>query len=188
MTAPRTALLALLPLALTACSASDASTDEAAEVPDGVAAQYATLAEEVEEKGRTATSGEWTVHLVTEAAEPWHEVAEDGTTRFRDVAAGETDHVEIIPVETATGRIVPDVPITIEVVGADGEVVSSAELEWFWSRFSHYAANLSVPQGDYELRATLGTPTFHRHGDADEVPALAEGATVTFDDVALGGA
>jgi hypothetical protein len=37
--------------------------------------------------------------------------------------------------------------------------------------------------GAHTLRATLGVPTFSRHGEHHDTPALSEGVTVTFPDV-----
>jgi hypothetical protein len=188
---PRPALaLAALPLvaALAACQSSDAAErPAAASVPAGVAEQYDVLAAEVDEKGMSVESGEWTVNLITEAAEPWHVVHGSGHDTFREPAAGETNHIEIIPVETATGRIIPDVPITLEVVDSDGSVVQEQTLDFYYSTFFHYARNFSVPQpGTYTVRATLGVPTFPRHGEPDEAAPLSEGATVEFENVELG--
>ena len=152
-----------------------------------VAAALAVLAAELEEKGMTVESGEWTVNLITEAAEPWHTVHGAGHSDYREPADGETNHIEIIPVETATGRIVPDVPITLTVLDADGEIVQERDLSFYFATFYHYADNFSIPEaGTYTVRATLEAPTFNRHGAADEAPALTEGATVEFTGVELG--
>jgi Fe2+ transport protein len=86
-----------------------------------------------------------------------------------------------------TGRIVPTVPIHVEVIAGDGRVVDEKALNFYYAEFFHYANNFEVPDsGAYRIRATLSAPTFKRHGDAEEGPALAKGATVTFDDVTLG--
>lgn len=195
------AALATAPLALAALSAcgtdgsggapeSPAATTQEAEspaVPDGVAEQYGVLAEEVAENGQSVESGPWTVHLITEPAEPWHEVQSDGSSQFREPAAGESHHIEIIPVETATGRIVPEVPITLEVLDAEGNLTEELDLNFYYSTFFHYANNFSISEpGTYTVRATLDVPTFHRHGEADEQVPLSEGATVEFDNVELG--
>ncbi|MCY1160132.1 MAG: hypothetical protein MOP51_3157 [Citricoccus sp.] len=195
------AALATAPLTLAALAAcgtgepeaapeSPGTSTEAAEspaVPDGVAEQYGVLTEEVAENGQSMESGPWTVHLITEPAEPWHEVQSDGTSQFREPAAEETNHIEIIPVETATGRIVPDVPITLEVIDAQGNPTEKLDLNFYYSTFFHYANNFSIPEpGTYTVRATLGVPTFHRHGEADEQVPLSEGTTVEFDNVELG--
>ena len=179
--------LPLLASGLAACGGgADADEPKAFTVAEGVQQQYEVLAEELAEKGRSVDSGEWTVNLVTEAAEPWFEQQASGRTAYRAPQPGETNHIEIIPVETATGRIVPDVPITVDVVAQDGSVVQSMPLHFYYATFFHYAQNFSVPAGTYTLRVTLDAPTFNRHGAEDEQPALAQGATVEFDDVELG--
>lgn len=183
----RTILAALAaPLALaalTGCGAQTTAKDDGYTVPAGVNEQYAVLANEISEKGKTVESGEWTVNLIAEAAEPWFD--KDGA-HFRAPEAGETHHIEIIPTETSTGRIVPNVPVTLEVVDAQDKVVQELELNFYYSTFYHYANNFTVPEaGTYTLRATLGVPEFNRHGEESETPALAKGTTVEFTDVEL---
>lgn len=176
-----TAPLALA--ALTGCGAQAAAKDDGFAVPAGVQKQYEVLANELAEKGKTVESGEWTVNLITEAAEPWFD---SRGAHFRAPKAGETHHIEIIPTETSTGRIVPNVPITLEVVDAHDKVVQGQKLNFYYSTFYHYANNFSVPEaGTYTLRATLGVPAFNRHGEESETPALAKGTTVEFTDVEL---
>lgn len=88
-------------------------------VPAGVAAQYATVNREIKDEGGETTSGEWRIGYIVEPAEPWFE-NNGGTFTFRDPAAGETHHIEIVPFEAASGRIVPDVPISLEVLDGTG--------------------------------------------------------------------
>ena len=169
--------------ALTGCGAQAATKDDGFAVPAGVQEQYQVLADEIAEKGKTVESGEWTVNLITEAAEPWFD---KHGAHFRAPKAGETHHIEIIPTETSTGRIVPNVPITLEVVDAKDKVVQKLDLNFYYSTFYHYANNFTVPEaGTYTLRATLGVPTFNRHGEESDTPALAKGTTVEFKDVEL---
>ena len=183
--------LATLPFAfvtLSGCS-DDSSNDPQKDsaIADGVVEQYEVLAEEVAEKGQTVESGAWTVHLITEAAEPWHEMPSAGTHTFREPAVGETNHIEIIPVETATGRVIPNVPITLEVLDSQGAPTQKLDLSFYYSTFFHYANNFSIAKADsYTLRATLGVPTFNRHGEAGEQAPLSQGATVEFKNVELG--
>lgn len=88
--------------------------------------------------------------------------------------------------EAATGRIVPNVPIRLEVVDAQGQVVQAQDLNFYHAEFFHYANNFSIPTaGKYTLRATLQPPTFLRHGASGETPALSEPVTVTFANVEL---
>lgn len=154
-------------------------------VPAGVQSQYSVLEEEISEAGGETTSGEWRIGYIVEAAEPWFE-PENGKQSFREPAKGETHHIEIIPMEKSSGRVIPDVPITVEVVDAQGKVVDSQKLNFYYSEFFHYANNFSIPEnGKYTLRAKLSAPTFFRHGESGEQPALAQGAQVEFADVEL---
>ena len=178
-------LLALSPLAACGVTGSSGAEHEKSAVPAGVEEQYTVLAEEVAERGGRTTSGDWDIAYIVEAAEPWFEVHHGGE-KFREPTADETHHIEIIPTEKATGRIVPDVPITVQVVDADGNVVDEQTLNFYHSTFYHYANNFSVPEeGTYTLRATLGVPPFMRHGEEGEQPALSEGAELTFENVEL---
>ncbi|MGH3331801.1 MAG: iron transporter [Nocardioidaceae bacterium] len=180
------ALAATPILALTACGGEGSAAEpDGSGVPSGVAEQYSTLKEEVAERGGETTSGDWTISYIVEAAEPWHE-SHGGHQQFREPAPGETHHIEIIPRESSTGRIVPDVPITVEVVDAEGTVVDEKELNFYYSTFFHYANNFTIPKdGKYTLRASLEAPTFLRHGEENEEPALDEGTKVTFENVDL---
>jgi hypothetical protein len=163
-------------------SGSGSIPEAAGEVPEGVAAQYAAVEAEIAAEGGATESGDWRVGYIVEPAEPWFE--DVGT--FREPAAGETHHIEIVPFEAATGRIVPDVPIRLEVVDDSGAVVDEQELSFYYAEFFHYANNFSVPeQGTYTLRATLSAPSFRRHGEESEGPALAQETTVEFSDVQL---
>ncbi|SBW22224.1 hypothetical protein FDG2_2319 [Candidatus Protofrankia californiensis] len=200
----RTALLALpvsLLLGLAACSddsTTDATTTSPGQpvssssaaptgVPEGVIEQYTTLAKtlakEIRSEGEEVRTGPWRIAYVVEPAESWYE-GNGGQQALRRPAAGETHHIEIIPVEAATGRIVPNVPITLAVVNDKGAVVDEKTLNFYYTEFFHYADNFTIPQdGSYTLRATVGVPAFFRHGMENHTPALASGATVTFTDV-----
>jgi len=171
-------------LALAGCSSSGADEPPRA-VPDGVEVMYSTVADEIAERGGEATSGEWRIGYIVEAAEPWFERHGEHSA-FRVPQASETHHIEIIPFEKSTGRIVPDVPIHVAVVDPQGIVVDERDLSFYYATFFHYATNFSIPaNGNYTLRATLGAPTFLRHGDPNDGPALADGAVVEFTDVEL---
>lgn len=179
-------MLALVGGGVTGCGDDDstAAGEPAGEVPAGVAEQYAVMEEEIAAEGGETTSGDWRVAYIVEPAEPWFE---DGTAdSFREPAAKETHHIEIIPFEEATGRVVPDVPIRLEVVDSDGTVIDAKDLISLYGEFFHYAHNFSVPEdGTYTLRATLKPPTFGRHGEQTDGPKLGEGVTVEFDGVEL---
>ena len=182
------AVLPLATIALSGCTSdSSANENEHTPLPAGVTEQYQVLAAEVAERGGSTTSGDWTVNYIVEAAEPWFEQHGHHRNAFRAAKPAETNHIEIIPTETSSGRIIPDVPITVEVIDDGGQVVRKRKLNFYYSTFFHYANNFSIPEaGTYTLRATLGAPSFNRHGEEAEGPVLAEGVTVEFAGVDLG--
>ena len=176
---------ALAPVLLVSCSDQGEQLSDAQEVPSGVAQEYATMAEEIDSAGGEETRDGWRVGYIVEAAEPWFE-SHDGGQHFRAPKAGETHHIEILPFEESTGRLVPDTPVRLEILDADGAVVQDRALRFLYGEFFHYATNFRVPEpGTYTLRATIGVPTFSRHGEDGETPAMSEGTTVTFQDVEL---
>lgn len=149
-------------------------------VPAGVATQYRKIEEEVAAEGGERTVGPWRIAYIVEPAEGWFE-PQRGRLRWRPPAAGETNHIEIVPIEAKTGRVVPDVPITLEVLDDRGRRVARKQLAFYYSDFFHYASNFALPRsGRYTLRATVGVPAFRRHGEEAEGPALAQGARVEF--------
>jgi len=172
--------------------AGEGQTPEAApaaqaarDVPSGVAAQYRQIAEEVAAEGGEQRVGPWRIAYIVEPAEGWFEQV-GGELRWRAPAAGETHHIEILPIEAETGRLVPNVPIELEVLDAGGQRVARGRLAMYYAEFFHYATNFRVPRdGDYTLRATIGPPDLRRHGEQADGPPLAEGATATFEGVRL---
>lgn len=189
-------LAAPLALALTACGGTgpgkaDKAPAEAQRketAPAGVAHQHTVLKAEMAARGGQTTAGEYRVGYIVEAAEPWlrAEHGAHGKLVNREPAKDETHHIEIIPMEAKTGRIVPDVPIELEVIDDKGKVVQAQQLNFYHAEFFHYANNFSIPEaGKYTLRATLKRPTFLRHSASGEKPALSETATATFNDVEL---
>jgi hypothetical protein len=162
-----------------------ATAPAASEVPEGVAKQYATIEEEVREAGGETRSGPWRIAYIVEAAEGWFE-RRNGRLAWRAPARDETNHIEILPIEADSGRLVPDVPITLEVLDGNGQRVARKRLSFYYAEFFHYAENFVLPRsGRYTLRATIGAPPFRRHGEEAEGPPLVKGATVTFEDVEI---
>src|SRR5437870_5608862 len=110
------AVAAVAVLGLSGCSqGSKAAAAETPAAPEGVAKSYATAAEEIRAGGGETTVGEWRIGYIVEKAEAWHNVI-NGYRSYREPAAGETHHIEIVPFEAKTGRIVPDVPVRLQVV------------------------------------------------------------------------
>jgi hypothetical protein len=142
------------------------------------------MEEEIAANGGDTTSGDWRIAYIVEAAEPWFQ--DHTAASCRAPSPGETHHIEILPIEKSTGRFVPDVPISMEIVGADGTVVDSRKLISLYGKFFHYAHNFRVPTpGTYTLRVRISPPTFGRHGHQAHGPKLPRGATVEFPNVEL---
>jgi len=188
--------LSIAALALTACggsqssstvgNASEASTAGKAsevDVPQGVLADARQVREEIRAEGGETTVGEWRIGYIIEGAEPWYE-PQGKAYIFRQPAAGETHHIEIVPIEEKTGRTVPGAKITLQVIDSTGKTVETKPLNFYYAEFFHYANNFSIPaSGRYTLRATIEPPQFFRHGQHHEQPALTKGATAMFEDV-----
>ncbi|GGJ85257.1 hypothetical protein GCM10010123_13690 [Pilimelia anulata] len=185
---PLTALTAaLLTLGAAGCCTRNraAAAAPGPGVPAGVAAEHAALAGEVAAAGGETTVGDWRVAYVVEKPRGWFTVA-GGTHTLRKPAAGETHHLTVVPIEAATGRIVPDVPVTLQVLDAAGRPVDQRRLWFLRDSYYHYAHNFAVPRaGVYTLRATLGTPAFARYGADGDTPALSRGTVALFPGVRL---
>jgi hypothetical protein len=110
-----------------------------------VATQYRTIEEEVGAEGGDQIKGPWQVSYIVEPAEGWFE-RRGGELRFREPAEGETHHLEIIPREASTGRVVPNVPVTLEVLDEQGERVDEKRLSPYYAEFFHYAATSRFPR------------------------------------------
>jgi hypothetical protein len=181
---------AVVALALAACGEDETrvpatGTTPTSDVPDGVAAQYSVLEEEIAAEGGAVESGDWRIAYIKEPAEGWFRT-ENGRVVWRDPARGETAHLEIIPIERDSGRIVPDAGVTLEVLDDDGQRVEKRPLSFYYAEFFHYADNFRIPRdGEYTLRATVEPPPFRRHGDEDSGPALMEGVDVEFENVMI---
>jgi Fe2+ transport protein len=164
-----------------------ASEDTAStSVPKGVTSDYETREHEIREAGGQTKSGPWRIGYIVEAPEGWFEQHGDDF-EWRAPTNDETNHVEILPIEDKTGRLMPNVPITLEILDEQGERVDRKELSPYYSEFLHYANNFAVPRaGEYTLRATIEPPEVRRHGEENEPPPMAEGAEVEFENVRLG--
>jgi hypothetical protein len=152
----------------------------------GVVDSYAVAQEEIEEEGGEETAGEYRVGYIVEPAEGWWQ-GDPANLQWREPAAGETNHIEILPYDAQTGLLIPYMDITLQVQDEAGEVVDEKSLNFYWSEFAHYANNFSLPEsGTYTLRADLSQPEFLRHGTEEGEGKVFTGPiTVQFDDVQI---
>ncbi|GGK26310.1 hypothetical protein GCM10010124_18700 [Pilimelia terevasa] len=154
----------------------------------GAAAGSAALDRDIRDGGGQTTMDEWRVAYVVGRPQGWQQLV-GGVHTFRAPLPTETHHVAVVPIEAATGRIVPDVPVTLQVLDSAGTVVDQRRL-WFLHRadYYRYGHNVAVPTpGAYTLKVVLGTPTFARvAAAAADVPALNRGTVAVFPNVAFG--
>ena len=153
---------------------------------EGIVASYEVAQSEIDDEGGEQEVGEYRLGYIVEPAEGWWEGATENLA-WREPAAGETNHIEILPFEAETGLLVPGAEITLSVLDEAGEVVESKLLEFYRGEFYHYTNNFSLPgSGTYVLRAEIEPPTFLRHGTEEgEGRVLTEPVVVEFETVEI---
>lgn len=153
----------------------------------GVVDSYAIASEEIDAEGGEKEVGQYRVGYIVEPAEGWWE-GDPGNLEWREPAAGETNHIEILPYDPKTGLFIPYMDINLAVLDESGQEVDRQELSFYWAEFLHYANNFSLPEsGTYTLRAELEPPEFRRHGDekTGEGNVFTEPVTVGFENVEI---
>lgn len=131
----------------------------------GVVDSYGVAQAEIEAEGGEVEAGEYRVGYIVEPAEGWWE-GDPPNLEWREPAAGETNHIEILPYDAETGLFVPYMDVELTVLDENGEEIENKPLFPYYAEFYHYADNFSLPEsGTYTLRAELGPPDFRRHGD-----------------------
>lgn len=152
----------------------------------GVMDSYLLAQEEISTEGGEMEAGEYRVGYIVEPAEGWWE-GDPQDPEWREPAAGETNHIEILPFDRETGLLVPYMDIELTVTDGSGTEVESKPLSFYYADFYHYANNFNIPEkGSYTLMAELSPPEFRRHGDADgEGKVFTEPVQVEFDGVEI---
>ena len=152
----------------------------------GVIDSYGTAQAEIDGEGGEQEVGDYRVGYIVEPAEGWWEGSPANLT-FREPAAGETNHIEILPFEAEPGLLVSGTEGTLSVLNESGEEVDSKPLQFYRGEFYHYANNVGLPEsGAYTLKAEMQPPTFLRHETEDrEGRVLTEPLVVEFDNVEI---
>ncbi len=84
----------------------DAEPEGASGELQGVLASYEAAQSEIDEKAGEQEVGEYQVAYIVESGEGWWE-GEPESLEWREPAAGETNHIEILPFEAKTGQMIP---------------------------------------------------------------------------------
>jgi hypothetical protein len=122
----------------------------------------------VAEAGTLRDAGPYRVGVIVEGPEPiW--TWQNGAPVLKPVAAGATNHVEIVLLDRETGQLVPSADVALTFL-ADGESTGSATLHPLLSIFSHYGETLVLPPRSNALRARIDPP----HMGALDRPRLAD--------------
>jgi hypothetical protein len=130
---------------------------------EGDAYARALLAMDEESGATLRRAGQYLVAFVQEDAEGmygfegselvWYEAPEEANAHF-----------EIAVADSADGRFVPGLEISLSVLEGDREVIRT-ELPFLWHPFlHHYGINARVPgEGPYTVRAVIEPPRYLRH-------------------------
>lgn len=125
------------------------------------------MTEKVAHDGGMQPAGEYLVGYAVEEAEgmyAWH----DGKLVWHD--PGEANvHVEVAVCDSADGRFVPGLQVTVTLIGPDGKEVGTHEQPMLWHpMLYHYGRNWTVPSdGSYMLRVHIDPPMFMRHDEVN---------------------
>lgn len=152
----------------------------------GVMDSYLLAQEEISSEGGETETGEYRVGYIVEPAEGWWE-GDPQDPEWREPAAGETNHIEILPFDRETGLLIPYMDIELTVTDGSGTEIESKPLSFYYADFYHYANNFSIPEkGSYTLTVEFSSPEFRRHGDADgEGRVFTEPVQIEFDSVEI---
>jgi len=119
-----------------------------------------TLGEDVlqalTEAGTMRDGGPYRIGLIVEGPEPiW--TWTDGAPALQPIAAGATNHIEVVLLERETGQLVPDARVALTFLGA-GRALGTAALHPLLSVFSHYGETLALPAGADAVRVHVDPP------------------------------
>lgn len=169
----------------------DPSTDEADERQLQLAREQGEaylraathMIEEVAQTGATSPAGDLLVGVALEEAEGMYAL-DDGVLRWQEPEGNL--HVEVVVMDGADHRFVPNLEVSVTILDEDGSEVGSHPHPLLWHpMLYHYGRNWEVPgDGTYTLRVHVEPAAFMRH---DEVNGkrYAEAVDVEFRDLTV---
>lgn len=113
--------------------------------------------------GGEQVSGDYRVVYLTDPPRGWYTM-DDNKLTWRAPAAGENVHLEVVILDSLTGKMLPITP-TLDVIDAAGNVVQSKRMNFIWHPLAdHYGENYTIPAaGVYTLRVRAPAPNIWRH-------------------------
>ena len=140
------------------------------------------MVDEVAQTGGMQEAGDVVVGFAIEEAEGMYELR-DGTLEWME-PGDENLHLEVVVMDGADNRFVPNLHVEAEILTEDGTSLGTHDQPLLWHpMIHHYGRNWVVPgDGTYTIRVHIDAPEFPRH---DEVNGqrYAEPVDVEFADV-----
>jgi len=134
--------------------------------------------------GAMQQAGDYLVGVAAEEAEPlWHLLG--GELQLKEPAAGMNAHLEVVVMDGADHRFIPQLTVQVVLSHAANEVGTyRLPLLWHPTMF-HYGRSVHVPEdGEYRMDVSIEAPTFGRH-DKTNGRRYAEPVTVSFEGIRI---
>lgn len=135
--------------------------------------------------GEMQRAGDYLVGVATEEAEPlWHLLG--GRLELKEPAAGMNAHLEVVVMDAADHRFVPELTVDVTVATPSGDEVGTYRLPFLWHpTMYHYGRSIHIEEGgEYDLTVSIAAPTFGRH-DKTNGRRYAEPKSITFAGIRL---
>jgi Fe2+ transport protein len=135
--------------------------------------------------GAKKRAGDFVVGIATEEAEPlWHLLG--GRLELKEPAADLNAHLEVVVMDAADHRFVPELTVDVTVAQRNGDEMGTFRLPFLWHpTMYHYGQSIHLDEpGDYDLTVRIAPPTFGRH-DKTNGRRYAEPVSVTFEEIRL---
>lgn len=150
--------------AATAISVAPISTIQQRGHVDNMCEAQVMMADFIKQRGGQRTVGDYQVVYLLDPPRGHYEQS-NGRLTWVPPAPGENQHIEVVIMDSLTGKMVPVQSVTVDVLDQSGNVVQSKQLAYYWHPMAdHYGANFSIPNsGDYSLRVRAPAPDIRRH-------------------------
>lgn len=162
---------------------TDEATAEGLRLAQAAGNAYAEMVDyfiaNVATSGAKQAAGEYIVGVAAEHAEPLYEVR-GGELHLAEPPAGTNAHLEVVVMDGADKRFVPELMVHVTLEDDRGKEVGTYHLPFLWHpTMYHYGRSIHIPaDGTYTMRVGIEMPTFGRHdktnGQRYPAPVVAE--------------
>jgi len=140
---------------------------------------------EVAHDGALQEVDDYLVGVAVEEAEPlWHLLG--GKLTLTEPAEGANAHLEVVVMDRADHRFIPQLMVQVELSRQGGEQVGTYHLPLLWHpTMFHYGHSVHIPDdGTYTLTVHIEAPTFGRH-DTTNGKRYEKPVSVTFEGIQM---